>query len=196
VDLIDLDVQGAEYDVLKMAADVLHKKVKRVHIETHNRSVELGLRELFTRMSWINIYDYPCAMSFPETWESETDFGVIKFQGGLQTWINPKFIKLQELSDVFNRTIAFTEQGYSYDYFHKKVEEVKEAERKLHDSEQKLHDSDQKLHESEQKLHDIFNSRGWRALEQIRRVRNKIAPAGSWRGQIYDLLMRRNSKTK
>lgn len=36
VDLIDMDVQGAEYMVLAAASRDLHDKVKRVHIGTHN----------------------------------------------------------------------------------------------------------------------------------------------------------------
>ena len=47
VDLIDLDIQGAELKVLSSAAAELALKVKRVHIGTHSAEIESGLRKLF-----------------------------------------------------------------------------------------------------------------------------------------------------
>jgi FkbM family methyltransferase len=52
VDLIDMDIQGAELHVVKAAADVLDQKVKRVHIETHSTEVEIGLRKVFEELEW------------------------------------------------------------------------------------------------------------------------------------------------
>lgn len=84
VDLIDLDVQGAELIVLKAAAEQLDQKVKRIHIGTHGEDIEFGLRSLFQTLGWSNLNDYPSAS------ESNTPWGVIKFQDGVQSWINPK----------------------------------------------------------------------------------------------------------
>ena len=83
VDLIDMDVQGAELEVLESAAPHLHK-VRRLHIGTHGTEIEAGLRALFQRLGWRNRNDYPCGR------ESETDYGRITFQDGVQTWINPR----------------------------------------------------------------------------------------------------------
>jgi FkbM family methyltransferase len=84
VDLIDLDVQGAELNVLESAAEQVDGKVKRVHVGTHSAETESGLRQLFQGLGWEKVNDYACGS------ESDTPFGVIKFQDGVQTWINPK----------------------------------------------------------------------------------------------------------
>jgi FkbM family methyltransferase len=83
VDLIDLDVQGAELIVLQGAVERLQKQVRRVHIGTHNRYVEVALRAIFEEMGWEKAFDYPCLAT------AETDFGTITFQDGVQSWRNP-----------------------------------------------------------------------------------------------------------
>ena len=82
VDLIDLDVQGAEADVLTAAERELDAKVKRVHIGTHSVDNEERCRELFGRLGWEKRNDYG---SFTE---ADTPYGRISFQDGVQTWIN------------------------------------------------------------------------------------------------------------
>lgn len=47
VDLIDIDVQNDELEVLTAAQDLLAQKVRHVHIGTHSRRAEVGLRQLF-----------------------------------------------------------------------------------------------------------------------------------------------------
>lgn len=87
VDLIDLDIQGAEYIVLSNTAKELDKKVKRVFIGTHSEMIEDNLRKLFKKLGWHNEYD------FYSRKEMSTEFGEIKFQDGVQSWINPKLIQ-------------------------------------------------------------------------------------------------------
>lgn len=82
VDLIDLDIQGAEFDVLASAKDDLHK-VKRLHIGTHGAEIEKNLIALFIDLGWIARYCYGCGTT------AETEYGVITFHDGVQTWINP-----------------------------------------------------------------------------------------------------------
>lgn len=82
VDLIDLDVQGAELRILTAAADELNSKVKRIHIGTHNTVIEAGLRSFFSHMGWKCLNDY-----FYQQ-ECSTPYGIIKFDDGVQTWIN------------------------------------------------------------------------------------------------------------
>jgi FkbM family methyltransferase len=83
VDLVDADIQGAEGDVFDAARKVLAAKVRRVHIETHNAPVEEQLREVFADLGWRKIWDFPAAS------DTETPFGTIHFEGGVQTWVNP-----------------------------------------------------------------------------------------------------------
>jgi FkbM family methyltransferase len=83
VDLIDLDVQGAEYEVLASAIDLVNKRVRRLHIGTHSPEIEEQLRQLFTRHNWQMVNDYPCQSA------SQTPYGSIAFGDGVQTWVNP-----------------------------------------------------------------------------------------------------------
>ena len=83
VDLIDLDVQGAEYDVLAAAIDLVDERVRRLHIGTHSRQIEERLRELMSSHSWENINDYPGQST------AQTPYGPIQFDDGVQTWVNP-----------------------------------------------------------------------------------------------------------
>jgi FkbM family methyltransferase len=85
VDLIDLDIQGAELGVLESAIDDLNRRVKRVHIGTHSTELEAYLRKLFRRHGWFKRYDY--GLGHKEL----TPFGEVAFTDGVQTWINPAF---------------------------------------------------------------------------------------------------------
>ncbi|MBM4145433.1 MAG: FkbM family methyltransferase [Nitrospira sp.] len=82
VDLIDVDVQGAELKILTAAKDELNRKVKRIHIGTHNSVIETGLRSFFYHMGWQCLNDY----SYQQ--ECSTQYGIIKFDDGVQTWVN------------------------------------------------------------------------------------------------------------
>jgi len=83
VDLIDADIQGEELKVFVAARDSLARKVRRVHIGTHGRGLEYGLRELFGSMGWRPVWDFGC------DGERDTPFGRTRFQDGVQSWINP-----------------------------------------------------------------------------------------------------------
>jgi len=84
VDLIDLDVQGAELEVLGASVERLDARVKRVHIGTHGADIEDGLRALFRGHGWRLVNDYPSQS------RSATPYGEIEFQDGVQTWVNPR----------------------------------------------------------------------------------------------------------
>ena len=83
VDLVDADVQGVEADVFEPAAAVLAAKVRRVHVGTHDRDNEQRLRALFDVLGWACRFDYPCGG------RCETEWGVVEFEDGVQSWINP-----------------------------------------------------------------------------------------------------------
>lgn len=82
IDLIDLDVQGSELIILKASAEELRDKVKRVHIGTHSTAIEYGLRSLFSDMGWECLNDYLYQQECP------TPYGTVKFDDGVQTWVN------------------------------------------------------------------------------------------------------------
>ena len=84
VDLIDLDIQGAEYLVLSHSIFRLNKHVKRLHIGTHSRDIEENLRALFRAHRWECLHDYP------RMTDNATPYGTIRFEDGIQTWINPR----------------------------------------------------------------------------------------------------------
>jgi FkbM family methyltransferase len=83
VDLLDLDVQGEEYDVLASAIDLVDERVRRLHIGTHSAQVEQQLRQLLSAHSWQNINDYSGQST------TQTPYGAIQFGDGVQTWVNP-----------------------------------------------------------------------------------------------------------
>ena len=84
VDLIDLDVEGQELITLTAAVDELDEKVKRVHIGTHSVEIEAGLREQFAQHGWRCLADYSISST------SETPWGAITFENGVQSWVNPR----------------------------------------------------------------------------------------------------------
>jgi FkbM family methyltransferase len=84
VDLIDLDIEGQELITLTAAVAGLDAKVKRLHIGTHSAEIEAGLRQLLSDHGWRCLADYPLLRT------SETPFGVISFDNGVQSWVNPR----------------------------------------------------------------------------------------------------------
>lgn len=84
VDLVDLDIQGAEADVLESAATHLDRQVRRVHVGTHSEEIEKRLRELFGGLGWTVRNDYGCLG------RRETPIGDVEFVDGVQTWLNPR----------------------------------------------------------------------------------------------------------
>ena len=84
VNLVDVDVQGAEFDVIEAGIDLLSDRVSRIHVGTHSAQIEEQLRELFTVHGWSNRFDYPCGQ------RASTPYGEIAFGDGVQTWVNPE----------------------------------------------------------------------------------------------------------
>jgi FkbM family methyltransferase len=84
VDLIDMDIEGQELIVLTSVAAQLDAQVKRLHIGTHGKEIEAGLRELLSAHGWQCHADYSVFST------SETPWGLISFENGAQSWTNPK----------------------------------------------------------------------------------------------------------
>ena len=93
VDLIDLDVQGAEFDVLASTIDLVDQRVRRLHIGTHSPQIEQQLRQLLSAHAWQNIHDYPGQST------AQTPYGAIQFDDGVQTWVNPVVLGADAPSD-------------------------------------------------------------------------------------------------
>ena len=85
VDFIDLDVQGTELKILSSVPKNMWDKVKLVHIGTHSTQIEKGLRKLFTKLGWNSKFDFAMGK------EAQTEYGIISFQDGVQSWTNPRF---------------------------------------------------------------------------------------------------------
>ena len=85
VDYLDADIQGAEIRVFHPFMDLLRKKVKRVHIGTHD-SVDLhqAIHDLFARDGWEVVFSYPCGGKF------DSDLGPFLTNDGIFTAINPR----------------------------------------------------------------------------------------------------------
>ncbi len=84
VDLLHVDVQGAEAMVLTAAAAQLDDKVQRIFVGTHSVPNEDGLRALFSGLGWAKQFDFPCGG------ECQTPWGQDRLVDGVQVWINPK----------------------------------------------------------------------------------------------------------
>jgi FkbM family methyltransferase len=84
VDLIDIDVQGAELKILLSAPEQLDSFVKRIHIGTHSLEIEEGLRKYFTKLGWEKHFDFSLGA------QRDTPWGRTFFMDGVQSWINPK----------------------------------------------------------------------------------------------------------
>jgi hypothetical protein len=83
IDIVDMDLQGAEIDVIRHSLGTLSETVRRVHIGTHSREIDDEMRELFITAGWKNVWDFQIGTTV------STEFGPITFGDGIQGWINP-----------------------------------------------------------------------------------------------------------
>lgn len=90
IDLVDIDVQGVEYDVLAASFEAVSFKIGVLHIGTHSTEIETSLKRLLGAMGWLKAFDYPCHSRV------ETRFGEVTFVDGVQTWVNPDRPDLHE----------------------------------------------------------------------------------------------------
>lgn len=85
IDLIDMDIQGAEADAVEECVELLNTRVRRMHIGTHSREIEVRLRKVLLDNGWILIRDLQCLGS------TDTPFGAVECGDGVQSWFNPRF---------------------------------------------------------------------------------------------------------
>jgi FkbM family methyltransferase len=84
VDLIDMDIERQELPVIRSTIETLDDQVKRMHIGTHGKEIEDELRRLLFAHGWSCWADYSLFST------SETPWGVISFENGVQGWVNPR----------------------------------------------------------------------------------------------------------
>jgi FkbM family methyltransferase len=84
VDLLDVDIQGAEIMVLPPAISALNAKVKRLHLGTHGLEVHKFMWDMFFEAEWLCEYDYPPAS------EIETEWGNFSTSDGILAFVNPR----------------------------------------------------------------------------------------------------------
>ncbi len=78
VDLMDIDIQGAEDTAIHPAMDLLNSRVRRVHIGTHGADIHSGLWDLFFEHEWVCEFDYPPFNKNSTPWgDFETTDGIL-----------------------------------------------------------------------------------------------------------------------
>lgn len=84
IDLIDMDLQGAELALLRNSMAIMDERVRRVHLGTHSQEIEQTAREQFTAHGWTNVWDFGLAK------QNQTPWGPCHFIDGVSSWINPR----------------------------------------------------------------------------------------------------------
>ena len=83
VDLMHADMQGEEGRAFPAAIEELTRRVGRLIVATHSRSIHRRLRRLLARAGWEIVFDFRC-----RKWE-RTEHGDVKFLDGLLAAVNP-----------------------------------------------------------------------------------------------------------
>jgi FkbM family methyltransferase len=83
LDLLDMDIQGAEADVIESSLPLLRQKVRRLHIGTHSPEVEARIRVAMRSIDFRPVWDFPPARTV------ETPIGRLAFEDGVQVWVRP-----------------------------------------------------------------------------------------------------------
>ena len=94
IDIIDMDIQGPEAEVIEQAIGFCSNRVRIIHVGTHSNAIEEQLRQIFFKAGWVLRYDYPA-------WSNtQTEYGVLKFDDGVQSWANPRFADRLIVADL------------------------------------------------------------------------------------------------
>lgn len=87
VDLLHVDIQGAELEVLESGLDVLSKKVRVMCIGTHSEAIDQGMVKMLTKAEWLPRWVYPRHSKWATMW------GIIKFADGCHVWLNSRLLR-------------------------------------------------------------------------------------------------------
>jgi FkbM family methyltransferase len=84
VDLIDMDIQGAELECVARSLRVLERKVDRLYISTHSDEIHSQLFQLLHKRNWwLAEHARPLRPYY-------TSMGQFDFTDGFQYWLNPR----------------------------------------------------------------------------------------------------------
>lgn len=83
VDLIDVDIQGAELEVVLSSMDAMTGKTRRAYVSTHSAETHSRLAHAFMSAGWTLLEMHGWTGQ-----EEETQFGPISFIDGIQHWVN------------------------------------------------------------------------------------------------------------
>jgi len=89
VDLLDMDIQGAEAGAVAAGIDAMTAKVKRAFVETHSAPIHTAVAGTFRAAGWqcLHCYGFVDGRA-PST--DRTPYGPVEIEAGLQCWINPR----------------------------------------------------------------------------------------------------------
>ena len=76
IEFVDMDLQGAEQELVEHAIDSLTAKARLVHIGTHSIEIEDAIRQVFRAAGWAPRWD------FSLQGERDTPYGVTRFDDG------------------------------------------------------------------------------------------------------------------
>ena len=83
IDLIHMDIQGAELHVIAASIADLARKVRRMIVGTHSDDIHESLIEIFVSNG------FKAEFLFPRRDLVQTEYGPIQFRDGCQVWTNP-----------------------------------------------------------------------------------------------------------
>jgi FkbM family methyltransferase len=83
IDLIDMDIQGAELPCIEHSINGLGAKVRRLFVATHSDEIHESVYRLLQQAGW------HCEANYPLQRTHQTEFGTITFGDGVQYWTNP-----------------------------------------------------------------------------------------------------------
>ena len=84
IDLIDVDIQGAELPVITLSMQALTETTRRAYISTHSPEIHSKLALAFQTAGWQKL-----AMHGWNGSNEPTRFGPLTFVDGIQYWLNP-----------------------------------------------------------------------------------------------------------
>jgi len=86
VDILHVDIQGAERAAIPAGIDVLDRKVRTLAIGTHSRLIEGELMEALSAHGWTLEYEKPCKLQHRKGVRLEG----MTIVDGTQFWLNPR----------------------------------------------------------------------------------------------------------
>jgi FkbM family methyltransferase len=84
VDFLDVDIQGAELEVIPANVALLDETVALAHVGTHSAAADDIIARTFAKHGWRQRQSFPC-------WQfNQTPYGAFHFIDGIQSWENPR----------------------------------------------------------------------------------------------------------